>query len=77
MDESKLLFLNGVGIEIKEDPSAHYPFGSWMRTVVYIYDGLNDVSEKEIKSIIAYLYDEGFIMDRRTAVKIIRKGDTK
>ncbi|MAH49799.1 hypothetical protein CMI37_28500 [Candidatus Pacearchaeota archaeon] len=77
MDESKLLFLNGVAVEVKEDPSIHYPSGSWLRTVVYIYDGLDDIGEKEIQSIMEYLYNEGFIMDRRTAMKVIKKDDTE
>ena len=71
--KEKLLFLNGIPVEIKDDPSVHFPAGSWLRTVIYIYDSLNNITKKEIHSIIEYLYNEGFIMDRRTSFKIIKE----
>jgi len=67
------LFLNGVSIEIKcpTDQKVGEP-RNWKDDKVYIYDSLGDVSEKEVSLIIDYLYNEGFILDRRTAYNVIK-----
>ena len=42
--------------------------GRWMEDNLIILK--NDASEEDISSIINYLYDEGFIQDRRIEYKI-------
>ena len=67
------LFLNGVSIEIEypTDQKVGEP-RNWKDDKVCIYDSLGDVSEKEVNLIIDYLYNEGFILDRRTAYDVIK-----
>ena len=43
--------------------------GDWMKDVLIILK--KDAKEKEIDYIIKYLYEEGFILDRRIAYKIV------
>jgi len=57
--------------------------GYWKHDTIFIWNTSKCISEKEAKSIIQYLYDEGFISDRRTKWFIAEKdrgdenGDTK
>ncbi len=46
--------------------------GFWMKEKILIYDNDNSISESEIKKIKEYLYDEGFILDRRTPYEIVQ-----
>lgn len=52
-----------------------YPKDHWWGYKIYIYDGLSDSTEKEALSIIEYLYNEGFIPDRRVEYTVIRGED--
>ena len=42
----------------------------WKDKTFIIYDPANDLTEKTQQLIIEYLYEEGFIEDRRTKVEI-------
>ena len=67
----QLVFLNGLPIKIKKGES-----GFWKDDLVSIRDPLKaSVSEKEIKVIMDYLYQEGFIQDRRTPHEVIKKSE--
>tara|TARA_B110001454_G_C12407947_1_gene303819 strand:- start:27 stop:269 length:243 start_codon:yes stop_codon:yes gene_type:complete len=52
-----------------------YPEDHWWGYKIFIYDGLNDCTEQEAIKIVEYLYDEGFIPDRRVEYEIIRSED--
>jgi len=54
---------------------SHYPADHWWGYKIYIYDGLSDATEAEAIKIIEYLYNEGFIPDRRVEYAIIRGED--
>ena len=47
--------------------------GYWKHDTIFIWNTSKCISEKEAKSIIQYLYDEGFISDRRTKWFIAEK----
>ena len=44
----------------------------WMKEKILIYDDDNSLSDLEIRKIKEYLYDEGFILDRRTPYEVVR-----
>lgn len=44
----------------------------WKETKIYIYDPQVEVSEEESMIIIEYLYNEGFIQDRRIPYELVR-----
>ncbi len=44
----------------------------WSSSEVRIYDFMQLMTEAERDSIVEYVYNEGFIEDRRTLVKIIK-----
>ena len=46
--------------------------GFWMQEKIMIHDPKDSISETKIKNIIQYLYDEGFILDRRTPYEVVR-----
>ena len=58
-------------IEIKEERNIHYPAGYWKNKRIYIYDPEQKIETKDIFKIIQYLYDEGFLEDRRTEYEVI------
>ena len=66
-DNIEKLILNGLAVEIYYDA-----LGDWRKDLVYIYDCKEDLSDAEAEKIIGYLYDEGFIMDRRIEFVIVR-----
>tara|TARA_Y100000310_G_C20068275_1_gene528142 strand:- start:118 stop:348 length:231 start_codon:yes stop_codon:yes gene_type:complete len=47
--------------------------GFWKHDTVFIYNDSKCIAEREIKTIMQYLYDEGFIRDRRTKYFIAEK----
>jgi hypothetical protein len=70
------IVINGLLVEIKQEPSIKYPNGHWKRKKIYIHDvAESDLIDSEVVAIIEYLYAEGFIEDRRTDYKIIRPSD--
>lgn len=40
--------------------------GNWRHDSVFIYNNTKVIAEKEINTLMQYLFDEGFIKDRRT-----------
>tara|TARA_Y100001938_G_scaffold140893_1_gene209823 strand:+ start:9997 stop:10239 length:243 start_codon:yes stop_codon:yes gene_type:complete len=57
------------------DRDSPYPKDHWWGYKVLVYDGMNDVSEQEAIKIKEYLYDEGFIPDRRIEYEIIKSDE--
>lgn len=62
----------GYHIEIKHK---NYPLKSdhWATKIISIYDPQKQVDEEFCLSMIQYLYDEGFIEDRRTDVEVLQR----
>jgi len=58
-------------IEIKEERNIHYPAGHWKSKRLYIYDPNQKIERDDIFNIIQYMYDEGFLEDRRTEYEVI------
>ena len=50
----------------------HSPDKNWQADKIYIFDPNSQVTGKEKKQIIEYLYLEGFIEDRRTSSEVVR-----
>ena len=48
--------------------------GFWRHDTIFIYNDSKCISQKEIDSIKEYLYEEGFIKDRRTKYFVAEKG---
>ncbi len=44
----------------------------WMKERILIHDKDGSLEEPEVKKIIEYLYEEGFILDRRTPYEVVR-----
>ena len=68
-DNVEKLILNGLQVEIY-----YNALGDWKKDKVYIYDCKEDLTEAESKKIISYLFEEGFILDRRIEVVVVRGG---
>ena len=68
-DGVEKLIINGVSLEIHYDKT-----GYWKNDKIYIYDCVEGLREEESDLIIDYLYEEGFIMDRRVQSTIVRGG---
>ena len=49
--------------------------GNWRHDTIFLYNTQKIITKAEIMTIIQYLYDEGYIQDRRTKY-IIADGDT-
>jgi hypothetical protein len=47
--------------------------GNWRHDSVFIYNNSKCIAEKEIDSIIEYLFNEAFIKDRRTTYYIAER----
>ena len=45
--------------------------GFWKHDTVFIYNNKKTISDREIGVILDYLYNEGFIKDRRTKYEIL------
>jgi len=61
------LIVQNYAIEIKKGEH-------WTQDKIYIYDCTEELSEEEADAIVDYLYQEGFIVDRRTERRIVRGG---
>jgi len=57
--------VNGLLVEVYISKS-----GDWGQDSVLIWDVFSDVSDNEKEIIMQYLFDEGFISDRRTKCQI-------
>ena len=62
------LAINSRTIVFKPDLESRF----WMLEKILIFDKDDSINEAEIKKIIQYLYDEGFILDRRTPYQVVR-----
>ena len=51
--------------------------GNWRHDTIFIYNDSKCIAEKEIETIIEYLFNEGFIKDRRTKYYIAEKNSDK
>jgi hypothetical protein len=71
-DPTYTVVVNGLYTEIYEDNPEE---GFWDNKKIYIYDCLSDLSDKEKEHIIDYIYNEGFIDDRRTQCEVIKGED--
>ena len=47
--------------------------GFWKHDTVFIYNNSKCIAKKEIHVIMDYLFDEGFIRDRRTKYYVAEK----
>ena len=51
----------------------HYDkMGNWKNDKIYIYDCTEELSDIEAEAMVDYLYSEGFILDRRIKMTIVR-----
>ena len=62
------LVVNSRPITFKPDLKTEF----WMKEKILIHDKDNSLEEPEAKKIIEYLYEEGFILDRRTPYEVVR-----
>ena len=70
------IVINGLLIEIRQVADIKYPSGHWKRKKIFIHDVLESgLKEPEVKAIIEYLYEEGFIEDRRTQHEVLKPLD--
>tara|TARA_Y100000114_G_C11680824_1_gene288515 strand:+ start:557 stop:766 length:210 start_codon:yes stop_codon:yes gene_type:complete len=51
--------------------------GNWRHDTIFIYNDSKCIAEKEIETIIEYLFNEGFIKDRRTKYYISERNSDK
>ena len=51
--------------------------GNWRHDTVFIYNDSKCIAQKEIQTIIEYLFNEAFIKDRRTKYYITEKNSDK
>ena len=66
------VLVNGLYAEVyAASPEENY----WGSHKIYIYDALSDLADVERDSIVNYLYEEGFIDDRRTKCEVVRGED--
>ena len=47
--------------------------GNWRHDTVFIYNDTKVIAQKEIRAIIQYLYEEGFVKDKRTKYYIAER----
>jgi hypothetical protein len=57
------LIVNKIPVIVNSDEN-----GAWMKDYVVILKP--DVTEAEIAGVMSYLYEEGFILDRRTRCEV-------
>ena len=68
MEEHDALLVDGVAIVIRCDKS-----GNWKNDEIEIYDPIENLTKSRIISLVNYIYEEGYIVDRRVKVQIIDK----
>jgi hypothetical protein len=70
------IVINGLLVEIKQMPSIKYPAGHWKRRKIFIHDvAESGLKKPEALAIVEYLYEEGFIEDRRTECEVLKPLD--
>ena len=50
---------------------------NWRHDSVFIYNDSKSITEREISGVIEYLFNEGFIADRRTKYYVCEKKSSK
>ena len=68
-DGVERLVLSNHVVEIHYDKT-----GNWRKDKIYIWDCEEVLPEENANQIINYLYEEGFIMDRRLELIVVRGG---
>lgn len=76
MATQRVMLYLGYHIEIKSKDYSMTPFAKahWASKIITIYDPKKQINEAFCTMMIQYLYDEGFIEDRRTDVEIVDSG---
>jgi len=69
-----VILINSLFVEIYAPGNASVP-ESWESQAIRIYDPLEAVTEEHERNVIQYLFDEGFIEDRRIKCDIITGED--
>lgn len=68
-----VILVNSLFVEVYDKPTG-VP-DSWKSKAIRIYDPLGTVTEEHEGTVIQYLYDEGFILDRRIDCDVIAGED--
>ena len=68
-----MILVNNFFVEVYDKPTGVPDY--WKSKGVRIYDPLEDITEKQERYIVQYLYDEGFIQDRRVDSEVITGED--
>jgi hypothetical protein len=65
------IICNGYNVKITNKFGKGHPYPDyWDFKKIIIYDPANSLSDLLERTIVQYLYDEGFVEDRRTEVEI-------
>ena len=71
--EEQTLLVDGYPIVVRYGEK-----GCWKHDLVEIYDALDDLNNPHIASLVNYIYEEGYIVDRRIQINIIdEEGNTR
>ena len=65
------LYIKNFSIKVLYDVDPSISKGYWENDKILIFDPYKKIKEADIVYIIQYLYEEGFIQDRRTSYEII------
>jgi len=68
-----VVLVNSLFVEIYDKPTG-VP-DNWQSKAIKIYDPLESITEERERIVIQYLYDEGFIEDRRTDYEVVTGED--
>jgi len=68
------LYVKGAKVDIEYDScdSVMYPCGYWKNDKISIHDLYYQLTDSDICEIVQYLYNEGFIQDRKTACEVVQ-----
>ena len=73
MEEQTTLLVDGIAITVYCDKT-----GNWKKDQIEIYDPMDNLTNLRIASLINYIYEEGYIVDRRARVNIVdREGSAR
>ena len=67
------LYIKSFSIKVIYDIDSSVPEGYWENDKILIFDPYKKIKKVDIVYIIQYLYEEGFIQDRRTQYEIINE----
>ena len=66
MEEQTTLLVDGIAIVVHCDKT-----GNWKNDQVEIYDPMDELAKPRVISLINYIYEEGYIVDRRVRINIV------